>query len=101
MPQSKVIAKYIVKGQFADSLEVKYEQEITDYKIRSFKNDGIQQRLESKIFNQDLIINNNEQSILILTEQLNDRDKRLKRAKWHKIILGVASLASSAAIIFK
>ena len=101
MPQSKVIAKYIVKGQFADSLEVKYEQEITDYKIRSFKSDGIQQRLESKIFNQDLIINNNEQSILILTEQLNDRDKRLKRAKWHKIILGVASLASSAAIIFK
>lgn len=101
MPQSKLIAQYMIKGQFADSLELKYDREISSYQLQSFKSDKIQESLEQKIFNQDLIIQNNEQSIEILTEQLNNRDKRLKRAKWHKILLGAASIASSVAIILK
>lgn len=101
MPQSKLIAQYMIKGQFADSLELKFEQEIRSYQFKENKSEAIQIRLQQKIDNQSIIIGNKEQSIEMLTEQLNDRDKRLKRAKWQKILLGAASLASSVAIILK
>jgi hypothetical protein len=101
IPQSKVIAEYMVKGQYADSLETKYEEEIVNYQYRSFKDWQIQERLQAKINNKEIMLQNNEKSIGILTKQLNDRDKKLKSAKWHKILLGVASVVSSAAIILK
>ena len=101
IPQSKFIAERLVKAQFADSIELKYEQELADYKLRSFKDDLIQDRLTETILKQELVIKNNEESILILTDRVKHKDKQLKRAKWHKILLGAAAAVSITAIILK
>lgn len=99
--QSKFIAQNLIKAQFADSLEIKFEQEIADYQFKSFQDLQIQERLNKIILNQDTIIQNNEESIIILTNQIKFKDKRLKRAKWHKVFLGVATIVLSTAIILK
>ena len=91
----------MVKGLYFDSLEQKFNDEIQDYKLRSEISQAINNRFQKKIENQSIIILNNERSISILNEQIKDKEKRLKRAKWHKIILGAASVASSVAIILK
>ncbi len=91
----------MVKGQYSDSLEQIFNEEIQDYKIRSEVSQAVNNRFQKKIENQSIIILNNEKSISILNDQVKDKEKRLKRAKWHKIILGAASVASSVAIILK
>lgn len=90
-----------MKGQFADSLESKYDKEIKDYQVRFSKSEQIQENLELKNYNQSVVISNKDQSIEILTEQLNDRDKRLRNGKWQKILLGAATIVTSVAIILK
>jgi len=101
IPQSKFIAENLIKAQFADSLEIKFEQEIADYQFKSFQDLQIQERLNKMILNQDTIIQNNEESIIILTNQIKFKDKQLKRAKWHKILLSITTVALSTAIILK
>lgn len=101
IPQSKVLATYLIKGEYADSLEVIYDQQKSLFQQQQEVQDSIRWQLESKIKNLDLIINHKEQSILILNDEIKFRDKKLKRAKWHKILLGAASIVSSAAIILK
>jgi len=101
IPQSKVIAEYIVKGQFSDTLECQYEKQIQLLEERVDNDFQIKEKLKQKVFNLDTIIDNNDQSILILTDQVNRRDKKLKRSKWQKIALGTALILTSTAIILK
>jgi len=101
IPQSKVIAEYIVKGKFSDTLECQYEKQIQLLEERVDNDFKINEKLKQKVFNLDTIIDNNDQSILILTDQVNRRDKKLKRAKWQKIALGTALILTSTAIILK
>jgi hypothetical protein len=101
MPQGKQIARYLIKGQFADSLEIAHQKEVKAFKELHLVQDGIESRLISKVENLESIVKNNEQSIEFLNASIAYRDKKIKRAKWHKILLGAASVASSVAIILK
>ena len=101
IPQSKIIAEYIIKGQFADTLENQYNKEVTLLEAKIENGFQIQEKLQNTILNLDTINGNNEASILILKEQINYKDKKLKRAKWQKIALGSAWVLTAFAIILK
>ena len=101
IPQSKVIAEYIIKGQFADTLEDQHKKEVKLLEVKAVNDYRIQKTLHLKILNLDTVIGNNEQNILILTEQLSQRDKKLKRVRWQKIALGAAWVVTCVAFILK
>ena len=101
IPQSRLIAEYIIKGQFADTLENQYNKEVKLLEVKAVNDSQIQEKLQLKILNLDSVIGNNEESILILTEQLSQQDKKLKKVKWHKIALGTAWLVTCVAFILK
>lgn len=91
----------MIKGQFADTLESRYNKEVKLYEVKSENNLLIQAKLQQTILNLDSIVDNNEAIILILKDQINVKDQKLKRAKWQKIALGTAWVLTSLAIILK
>ena len=101
IPQSKIIAEYIIKGQFADTLESQYNKEVKLHEAKAENDLLIQAKLQQTILHLDTIVGNNEASMLILKNQIELKDKRLKRAKWQKIALGTAWVLTAFAIILK
>ena len=101
MPQSKAIARYLIKGQFADSLEIAHQKEVKAFNALFLVQNKTESSLRVKVKNLESIVKNNEMSMEYLNASIAYRDKKIKRAKWHKILLGAASVASSVAIILK
>lgn len=101
IPQSKVIATYLIKGQFADSLEVSFDKEVSLFRKKLETEEAIKRGLNQKIINLDEIVAFKEESIGLLQLEIKEKEKKIKRAKWQKIALGVLSTAASVAVIIK
>ncbi len=101
IPQSKVIATHLIKAQFADSLELSVKQQKSLFREQLKNGDEIQLALNQKIENLDQIILYKNESIELLRADIKEKDKKIRRAKWQKILLTTVSVLSSAAIILK
>jgi len=101
IPQTKTIATYLIKGQFADSLEVSFDKEVKLFQKKLETELAIKLDLRQKIENLDQIVLYKDESIGLLQQEIKEKDRKIKRAKLHKILLGAASVISSAAIILK
>lgn len=101
IPQSKVIAKYLVKGQFADSLEKNYEGLVLLNSKQQQVQDSLQLSFETKINKLNEVVYIKDRQIDLLDATLKDRERRIKRAKWQKGALGTISTILTGILIFK
>lgn len=99
--QSKTIATYLIKGQFADSLELSFEAETAILKAQIESKDSIYYYQYLQLQNLNQMVLNQKEIVVELKEQIKIQDKKLKKAKWQKILLGAASLLTSSFILIK
>lgn len=101
IPQSKVIATHLIKADFADSLEISFEKQKSLFHMQLEKEQEIKFKLNEMIENLHQVILYKDESIDLLQADIKAKEKKIKRAKWHKILLGAASVISSAAVFIK
>lgn len=87
--QSKEIAKRIQSNTYCDSLILEQQElvELLD-KLNTTK-DSITTGLEKKVWNLEQMNQNQENNIELLEKSLEVKDKKLKKSKAHKILLGI------------
>jgi len=87
--QSKEIAKRIESGIYKDSIATRLELENSRLHLITQKQDSTIQTLESKVFNMDTITRNQQVNIELLNTTILAQEKKIKRGKWHKTLLGI------------
>lgn len=99
--QSRTIAQLLEQGKFNDSLvnslseqAVKFEHLVIHMKsMISFQSDQIQ--------NYEMIMDNTDNTIVILETQLKRKDRKLKRGKLQKLLLGISLVGLTTVVITK
>jgi len=87
--QSKVIAGYMEAGIWCDSLMVEQHQWAKLFNQTIAVNDSLVDGLEQKINNMVLLYKNQQTSMDILTKTITLQERKIKRSKAHKLLLGV------------
>ncbi|TSE07904.1 hypothetical protein FOF46_14355 [Aquimarina algiphila] len=77
------------------SLNIKRFELVTQKKdsIISFQSDQLE--------NYAMVVNNNDRTIMLLEETIKRKEKKIKRSKLHKILLGISLVALGTLIISK
>lgn len=101
MDQSKLIAGHLIKSSYADSLLARYKAEVAYYQKQWELEEQIRLKLNHQLINFERISDNQDQSIDALNNSMDQLNKKLKRAKWQKTLLGLASAVLTVAIILK
>lgn len=101
IPQSRSIAKYLVKGQYADTLERNYTNLMHLYDQKEANEDSLRAVFQGKIGKLDKYIVVQDEQIDLLGETIEDRDKRIKRGKWQKGTFGVIAAMLTGVLILK
>jgi hypothetical protein len=88
--QSKVIAGYIEEKIWCDSMMIEQDKwaELVNQTIET--NDSLVGGLEQKIKNMQQLYDNGQMSIELLNKTIAIQDRKIKRSKAHKVVLGVA-----------
>ncbi len=89
LPQSKVIAKRIQGSVYCDSLIWEQDSLVTLLGQQNMVKDSINASLSTMILNLEQINQNQGTSIELLETTIQAKDKKLKKGKVHKILLGV------------
>lgn len=87
--QSREIAKRIESGSYKDSIASRLEQENTRLHLITLKKDTTISSLETKILNLDSINQYQEVNIELLNKTIRAKDRKIKRSRFHKTLLGI------------
>ena len=87
--QSKEIAKYIQAKLGCDSMMVAQTELVELYNQSIEINDSIANHLEQKIRNMEQLYKNGQTSMDLLNKTITIQDRKIKRSKAHKVLLGV------------
>ena len=87
--QSREIAKRIESGLYKDSIASRLEQENTRLHLIALKKDTAISSLETKVLNLDSINRNQEVNIELLNTTIRAKDRKIKRSKFQKALLGI------------
>jgi len=89
IPQSKEIAKRIEANQWCDSMMVEQEIMVDLLNHSVAVKDSVAIHLTRKANNMEVINQNQETNMDYLNESLKLKDKKLKKNKVHKVLLGI------------
>ena len=89
IPQSKEIAKRIQSNAYCDSLMVEQQELVELLDELNTTKDSITTGLEKKVWNLEQMNQNQGDNIELLERTLEVKDKKLKKSKTHKILLGI------------
>ncbi len=87
--QSKEIAKHIASGISKDSIVNRLELESSKLFLVTQKQDSTIHFLEVMQGNLNTINQNQKNHIGLLNNTINDQQRKIKRSRFHKILLGV------------
>ena len=87
--QSKIIAGYIEEKMWCDSMMIEQDKwaELVNQTIET--NDSLVDGLEQKIKNMQQLYENEQTSMDLLNKTITIQDRKIKRSKAHKVLLGV------------
>ena len=89
IPKSKEIAKRIEANQWCDSVIVEQEIVVELLNQSIVVKDSLAFQLKGKLKNLEVINQNQETNLDYLNESLKVKDKKLKKSKVHKVLLGI------------
>ena len=87
--QSKEIAKRIESGTYKDSIATRLELENSRLHLIAQKQNSTIQTLETKVVNLNTINQNQEVNIELLNSTIEVQQRKIRRNKWHKALLGI------------
>ncbi len=99
--QSREIAKLLELGKYNDSLVNNLSLNIKRFELVTQKKDSIISFQSDQLENYAMVVNNNDRTILLLEETIKRKEKKIKRSKLHKILLGISLVALGTLIISK
>ncbi len=99
--QSREIAKLLELGKYNDSLVKSLSKNIKRFKLVAQKKDSIISFQSDQIDNYSIQVSNTEKTIMLLEENIKRKEKKIKRSKLHKILLGVSLVALGTLVISK
>lgn len=99
--QSREIAKLLELGKYNDSLVTSLSLNIRRFEFINQKKDSIISFQSDQLDTYSFVVANNDRSILLLEERINRKEKKIKKSKLHKILLGVSLVALGTLVISK
>lgn len=87
--QSKVIAQRIEANEWCDSITIAQDELIMLFDQTIEVNDSVVGSLEQKMRHMEQISHNQEMSMVLLNKTINVQERKLKRSKTHKLLMGV------------
>lgn len=98
--QSKEIAKRIESGTYKDSIATRLELENSRLHLLAQKKDTTISSLEAKVSNLDTINRNQVVNIELLNTTIQSQERKIRRGKFHKTLLGIGlAIITAIAII--
>ncbi len=100
LPQSRELAKIITEGIYSDSIAISLSTENQRlYSLMEVKDKQIS-NLNATIDLKDQVTKNLDQSVISLTQHVEERDRQLRKSKRQKkwLLIGLSSLLIVAAI---
>lgn len=99
--QSREIAKLLELGKHNDSLVYLLSKNNDQLQLVAQKKDSLMSFKDTKIKHYATLFNNQEQSIQLLEQSLKRKDKKIKRSKFHKVLMGVGAVILGTLVISK
>ncbi|WP_299186663.1 hypothetical protein [uncultured Aquimarina sp.] len=99
--QSREIAKLLELGKYNDSLVHNLSLNIKRFELVTQKKDSIISFQADQLENYTMVINNNDRTILLLEDSIKRKEKKIKKSKLHKILLGISLVALGTLVISK
>lgn len=85
--QSKALAKLLEIGKYNDSLATQLSNTNVTLRIFLQKKDSVIAFQKAKLKNSATMVDNKTQSTAILLEAMQKKDRKIRRGKFHKILL--------------
>lgn len=99
--QSREIAKLLELGRYNDSLVNSLSLNIKRFELVTQKKDSIISFQSDQLDNYSIQVSNNDRTIMLLEENIKRKEKKIKRSKLQKILLGISLVALGTLIISK
>lgn len=99
--QSREIAKLLELGKYNDSLVNSLSLNIKRFELVTRKKDSIISFQSDQLDNYSIQVTNNDRTIMLLEESIKRKEKKIKRSKLHKILLGISLVALGTLVISK
>lgn len=99
--QSRDIAKLMELGKYNDSLVNSLSKTVKKFQLLTQNKDSIISFQSDKLENYEIMVHNHDRTMLLLEESVKRKEKKIKRGKLHKILLGVSLVALGTLIISK
>lgn len=99
--QSREIAKLLELGKYNDSLVSSLSLANQRFQLLIQKKDSIISFQSDKLENYAMVQQNNDKTIFLLEERLAQQERKVKRGKLQKILLGVSLVVLGTLVISK
>lgn len=99
--QSREIAKLLELGKYNDSLVSSLSLANQRFQLLIQKKDSIISFQSNKLENYAMVQQNNDKTIFLLEERLARQERKVKRGKLQKILLGVSLVVLGTLVISK
>ena len=99
--QSKELAKLLTLGSYNDSIANHFKNENVRLRLLVENNEKVIGFQRHQLDNYMLIVDNSEVRVNLLEQKIKARDRKIRRSKAHKFILGAALLVTTTILIIK
>ena len=101
MEQSKEIAGLLEFGKYNDSLVTALSHQVGKFQQLLAQKEQIIAFQSEQLDNYAHIIQHNDQSIGLLEKEIRQRNKKLRRGQWYKVLLSISLMALGVVVIIK
>ena len=101
MKQSKEIAGLLEFGKYNDSLVTALSHQVGKFQELLAQKEQIIAFQSEQLDNYASVVQHNDQNIGLLEKEIRQRDKKLRRGQWHKVLLSISLIALGVVVIIK
>ena len=101
MKQSKEIAGLLEFGKYNDSLVIALSHQVGKFQQLLAQKDQIIAFQSEQLDNYASVVQHNDQSIGLLEKEIRQRNKKLRRGQWYKVLLSISLMALGVVVIIK
>ena len=101
MEQSKEIAGLLEFGKYNDSLVTALSHQVGKFQQLLAQKEQIIAFQSEQLDNYASVVQHNDQNIGLLEKVIRQRDKKLRRGQWHKVLLSISLIALGVVVIIK
>ncbi|WP_155839672.1 hypothetical protein [Aquimarina latercula] len=99
--QSREIAKLLELGKYNDSLVNSLSKNIKRFELVTQNKDSVISFQSDQLENYAVMVDNNDRTIMLLEQSIKRKEKKIKRSKLHKILLGISIVTLGTLLISK